>query len=363
MNQSQNLEYSQTNPGQADLDAQSPGRDIPPSMALAVTLAFLYVLSGVTQPMIMAVAKEAGIADPSCQLYMVGYYLGPACVLFTVPRGGWPARSSLLKTAGIASFDICAQVLNYSGAALAGPTLFAIIYSSVTVWTALFSRLLLGRLMNPFQWLGVAIVFSGLCITGLNSMTLGSKVIHGSFLVMMGSSMHALTYCLSEAVMTKLEEKVSVKSNCAIQGIVAGAVLLYWQLIYTRPRFEELIWEPMQESQTSGTKAMSILLGFAVANFIHALSFFHTLKYFPGGSTSAGVLKALQAVLVFVLTSIAFCGRLGGQEMCFSRFKLISLVVVVSGVTIFGRATQWQHKAEQIRKLAYSSIVDDARFC
>jgi drug/metabolite transporter (DMT)-like permease len=363
MSQSQNLEFNQANSGRFDSDAQSPGRDIPPSMALTATLAFFYVLSGVTQPLIMAIAKEAGIADPSCQLYMVGYYLGPACVLFNVPRGGWPARSSLLKTAGIASFDICAQVLNYSGAALAGPTLFAIIYSSVTVWTALFSRVLLGRLMNPFQWLGVAIVFSGLCITGLNSVTLGSEVVHGSFLVMMGSSMHALTYCLSEAVMTKVDEKVSVKANCAIQGIVAGAVLLYWQLIYTRPRFEELIWEPMQESQTSGTKAMSILLGFAVANFVHAFCFFHTLKYFPGGSTSAGVMKALQAVMVFVLTSIAFCGRLGGQEMCFSHLKLISLVVVVGGVTLFGRATQWQRQAEQIGKLGYASIVDDVSVC
>ena len=54
-----------------------------PSMALTITLASLYVLSGISQPMIMALAKNAGIADPSCQLYMVAYYVGPACVALT----------------------------------------------------------------------------------------------------------------------------------------------------------------------------------------------------------------------------------------------------------------------------------------
>ena len=40
---------------------------------------------------------------------------------------------------------------------MAGPTLFAIIYSSVTIWTALLSRGLLGRRMSPEQWLAVSL--------------------------------------------------------------------------------------------------------------------------------------------------------------------------------------------------------------
>ena len=347
----------------ASNDIQNERHDITPSLSLTVTLAVFYVLSGVTQPLIMALAKDAGIADPSCQLYMVGYYLGPAFVSFTVPTGGWPSRASVLRTAGIACFDICAQVLNYTGSALAGPTLFAIIYSSVTVWTALFSRVLLGRLMSPFQWLGVAIVFLGLCITGFNSVNLGPKVVHGSFLVTIGSSMHALTYCLSESVMTKPEDKVSVQANCAVQGIVAAAFLLAWQFLYTWPRFEELVWEPMQESHSSWTKVSILLLGFSMSNFVHAFCFFHTLKHFPGGSTSAGVMKALQAGLVFVFTSILFCGRLGGQEMCFSQLKLISLMIVAGGVVLFGKATHEQHQKIEFGKKGYTPIHGDTNVC
>lgn len=338
---------------------QSLGQYITPRATITAALAAFYVLSGVTQPLIMTFAKDAGIANPSCQIYMVAYYLGPACVTFIVPKEDWPSRSSMLKTACIACFDICAQALNYTGSGLAGPTLFAIIYSSVTVWTALFSRVLLGRSMNPCQWLGVAFVFLGLCITGFNSMNLGPKVLHGSLLVMIGSTMHALTYCLSEGVMTKLDENVSVQANCAIQGIVASLILLCWQLVYTRPRFEELVWEPVQESRTSWSYAWSILFGFALANFVHSFCFFHTLKHFPGGSTSAGVMKSLQAVLVFIVTSIAFCGKLGGQEMCFSKLKLISLVVVVSGVTLFGKATHQRYQEPQSLKQDYLPIEED----
>ena len=36
----------------------------------------------------------------------------------------------------VALWDVASTTLNYTGAALSGPTIFAIIYSSVTIWTA-----------------------------------------------------------------------------------------------------------------------------------------------------------------------------------------------------------------------------------
>lgn len=38
------------------------------------------------QPILMAYAKHAGLANPSCQLYMLFYYLGPASVAITLRR-------------------------------------------------------------------------------------------------------------------------------------------------------------------------------------------------------------------------------------------------------------------------------------
>jgi drug/metabolite transporter (DMT)-like permease len=316
-----------------------------PSATLTFLLASCYVLSGVTQPLIMTLAKEVGIADPRAQLYMLAYYIGPASVACFVTQ--WPSLPTFWKTALIAAFDISAQAMNYTGATLAGPTIFAIIYSSVTVWTAFFSMLVLRRPLSAWQWLGVLTVFLGLCITGLNSHKLGPDVLHGSTLIFLGSTMHALTYVMSEKIM---REGISIYANCAIQGMVAFFSILLWQLLYTRTHWKEVVEDPMLEATGSTSwwpAAIGVLAAFSVANFVHALCFFHTLKHFPGGATSAGVMKALQAVLVFVVTSVTYCGRLGGPEMCFSNVKLISLIVVVGGVLLFGKATEASQKKNE----------------
>lgn len=321
-----------------------------PSRALTLILASLYVLSGVTQPLIMTLIKEAGISDPRAQLYMLFYYLGPASVGLSVKT--WPSPSKIGMTALIAMFDLSAQAMNYTGSTLAGPTIFSIIYSSVTVWTAIFSFLLLQRRLSAFQWLGVVVVFGGLCIMGLQSVSLGKDVIHGSLLVFLGSCMHALTYVMSEGIMH--DDHVSIQANCAIQGIVCCISVGAWQLIYTRTHLEEVLLDPLRDAGTSWMHALLLLLSFGLSNFVHSLSFFFTLRHFPGGSTSAGVMKGLQAVLVFVVTSVVYCGRLGGSEMCFSSLKLTSLLTVVSGVAVFGHATE---QARCISEEGYEIIV------
>lgn len=245
-----------------------------PAAAATIAFASFYVLSGATQPLLMTLAKESGLADPKCQLYMLFYYLGPAsvlCCLLSNKDTVWPSPRVLCKASCIAVFDFTAQALNYTGSAMAGPTLFAIIYSSVTVWTAIFSWIFLSRRLNNWQWLGIFIVFAGLAITSLDSVAMGREVFIGSCLVTIGSMIHALTYVASEAVMTKGEETLSVQENCAIQGIVSCGALLSWQLIYTRPRFHELILEPMEASHTSYLKAISILFSFTLANLVSGL--------------------------------------------------------------------------------------------
>ena len=47
---------------------------------------------------------------------------------------------------------------------MAGPTIFAIIYSSVTIWAALYSQVLLQRSMDFYQWMAVLAVFGGLAL-------------------------------------------------------------------------------------------------------------------------------------------------------------------------------------------------------
>ena len=349
----------------------------------------------------MVYAKQAGLANPKCQLYMLFYYIGPALVALQmkcscVSSGvrsrdeqikklstrcdqntngnnlnygsvspsnshqtssqidssnysnqaiedsdrSWPTKPLFVKATLIALFDIFAQSMVYTGNNLAGPTIFAIIYSSVTIWTALYSKVLLNRILNKLQWMGVILVVIGLSLTASDTKKVGERVFSGAMLILVGSSFHGLTYVLSERIMTAAHERISIRANCAVQGMVATIVLLIWQIIYTWPNRHELILEPMNEAGTSYIQAIVILTMIALANTLHSVTFYTTLKHCPGGSTSAGVLKGLQAVLVFLASSIILCGRMGGIEMCWNLEKFISLVVVVGGILVYGTFTE-----------------------
>ena len=379
-----------------------------PTMAWVLLNAALYVLSGVTQPILMSWASHAGLANPKCQLYMLFYYIGPALVALTMRRRPakrressalqrdavpsashygsttqtgppldddeddarfWPSTNLALKAAGIAVFDIFAQSLTYTGNNIAGPTIFSIIYSSVTIWAAIFSKVLLSRCLVRAQWFGVLLVVLGLSLTAMDSISLGPLVFLGACFILVGSSFHGLTYVMSEWIMTEPTsssetvvspegssgeaatlnatvvrrgepEHLSIRANCSIQGIVAMVVFLFWQGVYTYPNRERLILSPMSDANTSFLDAFNIMCAITLANLVHSVTFYTTLKHFPGGATSAGVLKGLQAVLVFMASSIILCGRWGGVEMCWSGSKFTALVVVVFGILVYGAHTQ-----------------------
>mmetsp|Transcript_3721 Transcript_3721/g.4187 ORF Transcript_3721/g.4187 Transcript_3721/m.4187 type:complete len:108 (+) Transcript_3721:114-437(+) len=65
--------------------------------------ALAYVASGCSQPLLMTLLKEAKIADSSCQLHMLFYYLLPAGFIFPILlkyKKPWPKQSTLYKASG-----------------------------------------------------------------------------------------------------------------------------------------------------------------------------------------------------------------------------------------------------------------------
>ena len=67
-------------------------------------------------------------------------------------------------------------------------------------------------------------------------------------------------------------------------------------------------------------------------------------------------MKGLQAVLVFVFTHFVYCGHMGGEEMCFTRGKFMSLITVTGGVIGYGIATQ--ERGRSGRTADYDHIND-----
>jgi len=301
----------------------------------------LYVLTGISQPLLLTACQLQGLTNPHAQLYMVFYYAGPSLLLYSVRDWTNVRPQAVLRAAGICATDIVAQALNYTGAAWAGSTLFAVIYSSVTVWTAVWSRLFLQRRLIWQQWAAVFVVFCGLTITAWDSTSLGPAVQRGALCVVIGSALHAACYVWSEAIMGSTTHALTIQQNAAVQSIMAMSVFGAWQVIYTIPNWNEAVEIPMREAGGSWQGGLIVLAAFGLANLLHAWAFYYTLHHCPGGSTSAGVLKGLQAVLVFVATHFLFCGRPHtGQELCFTLRKMWALITVVCGVGLFGYFTR-----------------------
>jgi len=308
-------------------------------LSLAVCMV-LYLGSGISQPLMMSAVRLAGMGDTACQIYMLPYFVGQACCalfMFCDPAGLPPAHKwqawPLRRCAYIAVLSALAQNLNYAGNMLAGSGVFAIIYSSVTVWCAVLSRLILKRVMTTTQWVAVFTVFFGLVISGFGARSEGGQVALGVCFICFGAVGHGCSHVLSELVSTH-GEKIPPQINSAVQGLTAVALVGGWQIAYTLPHWGD-ISGPASEAGTSALHGGKLLVGLAIGNLIHAASFFHLLAHI--GATSAGLVKAVQAVAVFLLSHKMYCEQ--DPSQCLTPTKTLSLVVVVSGVLAYVFAT------------------------
>jgi len=277
------------------------------------------------------------------------YYVGMiACGLL-----GPPLKEIRWKQLGLhrcvltALLGAVAQNLNYAGNMHAGSSIFAVVYQSVTIWSAVFSRVLLNKKLNRDQWIGVWLVFAGLAMTGLGARSSGDAVLKGALMVLCGAGMHALTHVMSEAMSSSAAqyEKVHPALNCCVQGVTSTVMVGAWQVFYTlQPDvWENQVMAPAREAGTTLTHAVLLLGAVGVGNLLHAGAFFFLLAQI--GAISASVLKAVQAVAVFVLAHVLFCGKDPAQ--CITGLKSIALLVVLAGVYVYTNATNAAKKAAE----------------
>mmetsp|Transcript_51494 Transcript_51494/g.122456 ORF Transcript_51494/g.122456 Transcript_51494/m.122456 type:complete len:348 (-) Transcript_51494:177-1220(-) len=299
-----------------------------------------YLVSGVSQPLVMSAVKHAGLGDTSCQIYMLPYYVGMiACGALGPPLKEWKWKELGLHRCVItALLGAVAQNLNYAGNMHAGSSIFAVVYSSVTIWSAVFSRVFLNKVLTRDQWVGVWLVFIGLAMTGIGARSSGDHVFRGAVMILCGAGLHAMTHVMSEALSSSNYGKVHPAMNCCVQGITSTIVVGAWQLVYTMRSdvWESQVIAPAQAAGTSVTDAVILLAGVALGNLVHAGAFFFLLANI--GAISASVLKGLQAVFVFGLSHLLFCGKDPAQ--CITQLKFASLVVVLGGVYLYQQATQ-----------------------
>lgn len=81
-----------------------------------------------------------------------------------------------------------------------GSGLFQVAFSSVAVFSAIYSRIILRTYISPLQWFGIVIVTIGLCVSSLSSNTQSQSLLLGIILTLIGAQFYALSYIVNEYI-------------------------------------------------------------------------------------------------------------------------------------------------------------------
>lgn len=297
-------------------------------------LLFLYVASGTLQPILIEVLTYNGACEKSTFLFILPTYIGMSMSLLSNMKAVKYGKIRWFKMILLAIIELCSAALCFTGLVSAGSAVFTVIYSSVTVYTALFSRLFFGRELHYMQWGGVFMVMLGLTSSSIGASFGGNEgeedVGIGIIMIIIGSMFHSLVYILTESIL-KSENPVAPEFLGSFMGGVGVVIFGLWQVFYTFPRFQDLILDKIDAHDGDFKVIAMTYTALVIVNLVHGVCFYHLIK--SVGSTTTGILKGVQSVVVFVISHFAFCSLQKSQ--CFTSSKGASLVVVVCGVTFY----------------------------
>lgn len=296
---------------------------------LIAALLFIFVATGVFIPLLIVEISINGGCARETLLIILPNSIGMCFPILFAPDFSGVVRWRTLFLAGF--IEACSQVLVMNGLLMAGSALYTVSYSSVTIFTAIFASCFLHNRLTIIQWVGVVIVVCGLTLVTVGAGDEGKLISYGIVLILIGAAMHSMNYILCEHMLSHQQSPVRPTYLSFLLGLVSLSLNLLWQLFYTYPRRQRLIYDSITAANGNGNViaiCYAFLTAFAAA---HAYCFFNLLG--SVGSTTTGLCKAAQSVLTFCLSHILFCSVQDSQ--CFTTGKGLSLVVVLCGVLLY----------------------------
>eukprot|EP00669_Euglena_mutabilis_P003327 TRINITY_DN14275_c0_g1_i1.p1 TRINITY_DN14275_c0_g1~~TRINITY_DN14275_c0_g1_i1.p1 ORF type:complete len:364 (-),score=87.76 TRINITY_DN14275_c0_g1_i1:193-1284(-) len=318
----------------------------------------LYVLSGVCQPILVDALKYEGFMggkDASRPSTHIGVLLNMIGMVFIgmvyLVRHPWPrlTRGQYRNMAVVCLLDLLSQALVMYGQLKVGGGLYVVLYSSCTVWTAVLSRLLLGKVLHRQQWIGVAEVTGGLILSKVSLLApsdvgrvFAADVFAGGLVLLGGAVLHSLTAVAMERLLVGRpgEQRIAPMAFAGWLGLVSTAVLVGYNAWLARAAgFRHLFIDPVAEAGGSWETLARGVPALVLANAIHAGAFFYVVS--SNGAVSAGIMKGTQAFAVFVINATLFCSLDATQCVTVYRdgalyspglLKVFAMGLVVHGI-------------------------------
>jgi drug/metabolite transporter (DMT)-like permease len=262
------------------------------------------------------------------------------------------AKEKLTALFPVALFDLADTGLTVFGLKTVGSSVYIVVFSSVTVWTAMIRWCILKRAISALQWAGVLTITAGLAVAGVAGQSQGfNAVFFLGVLSTLGAALcDAFMYVSSEKAMSKEGTQApSEHEVCAGVGAINLAlVALYIGCYSAAGMWSVWVSGPINNStgavlipSTPGIVA-GVYVALAVVLLVHYLSFYFVVN--TSSSVTAGVNKACQSAGVFVLSDLLFCGL--DRRECFSVDKGVSCALVTVGTVLFAWASSRAARTE-----------------
>ena len=302
---------------------------------------FWLVATGVWWGVCMQLLFYQGAGHPLAQLPNIDWYIGMMLVYagrLCSPRSAHAhyARIKLRHVLPIAICDFLGTVGTTIGLELAGSAIFGIIYSSVTVWTALFTCVILRKAQTSIKMMGIATVVAGLTLPTLDhdadSASQGRLVFVGICLTFVGTLFYALEYTLCERAFTLYDRPVDAKQLCFLTGAWGLAFTSVWMAAYTIPHWQELVVDEVAERGGNIPLIMLLFATHTVNNGVHNAAWFVVCELESGVST--GLLMGVKAAALFLASALFFCNE-DHPEQCMTPSKSTATAVVLFGTAVY----------------------------
>jgi len=296
----------------------------------------LYTVTGAAQPLMVDHLNRHGFAPPGLLWPVLANFVGMALVAplhATLTGDKWRSPTVTRRTlVEIVLLDASSAVLLTYALLHCGARTFTVATSSCALFVSILGACgPRGRSLKLAQWLAILCVTAGLALyatEGKDKNASGplGKLGAGALFALLGSVGHSGMFVCADRALTAHGD-LSPFALASIMGASEAALVIVFNAGMLARRSAFL---PMQHGGATVGIAYALLVAVDAA---HALAFFATLGH--RGATAASLLKGVQVVSVFGVTSL-LCDVATGQG-CATPQKGAGVLLVVFGLACFHR--------------------------
>ncbi|KAJ4456232.1 hypothetical protein PAPYR_8598 [Paratrimastix pyriformis] len=309
----------------------------------------LWLCSGVLNSLLHQLITTIGLSHPLSLVIVLPGYIGSFLYSFLpIAHTNRTGKVTVLtpsqhwRLALISLCDFTSYSFSMVGLTLAGSGYHQMIFSSLAVVTAIFSRFVFHRTLSWTQWFSAILLAVALLLASTATIqpTAQPQLRKGLLFDVVGVVLGAALNVLSEDTLTVRAVESSVFSFHVSMGNLA-LVGVYF-LSFTFPHGRDLLLVPIRDAGSHYLLLAAVLVLLSLSYIVRSGAYYHLLIQ-PNGALLSGFLQAFQAVLVLLLTHVMFCDPDASPVHCLTPLKIGASAVICGCVVVF----VWQSAPQQ----------------